>query len=219
MSLTQATVISDMLIFSVEAVEVSDCPFGNLKRSHLKKMKGQISDEQCLVCHLFCCLCNPSYFILRDHLKIWGHLHRLSIVVEAFEVEATGTSLLTNQNQSCTVSLPGGPPSHIRSTTLPKSGPNLGAPFAPPMSWHSLPCFSLNQESHTRVSHGHSSLSEENPFSAPQTQKYWVSIRLMPQVESVFGKKNVLAAACNPVWKFFPYVWICHWTGPSVLGH
>lgn len=140
MSLTQAAVISDMLIFSVEAVEVSDCPFGNLKRSHLKEIKGQISDKQCLIHHLFCCLCNPSYFSLRDHLKFWEPLHRLSIVVEAFEVEATGTSLLTDQNQGCRVSLPGGPPSH-RSTRSPKSGPNLGAACSaatPPTSCHSL---------------------------------------------------------------------------------
>lgn len=138
--MTQAAVISDTPIVGVEAVEVSDCPFGNLKRSHLKEMKGQISDKPCLVRHLFCCLCNPSDFCLRDDLKFWGPLCRLSVVVEAFEVQATGTSLLTDQNQSYRASLPGGPASHTRSTRLWKSGPNLGAAYsaiAPPT--HLLP--------------------------------------------------------------------------------
>lgn len=82
---TQAAVISDMLIFSVKAIDIPVCPLRNLKRGHLKEIKGQISDKQCLFHQLFCCLCNPSYFSVRDHLKFWGPLSRLSIVVEALK--------------------------------------------------------------------------------------------------------------------------------------
>lgn len=82
---TQGAFFSDILIFNVKTIEVPDCPFGNLNRGHLREIKGQISDKLCLFHHLFCCRCNPSYFCLRDHLKFWGPLSRLSVVVEALK--------------------------------------------------------------------------------------------------------------------------------------
>lgn len=82
---TQGAFFSDILIFNVKTIEVPDCPFGNLNRGHLREIKGQLSDKLCLFHHLFCCRCNPSYFCLRDHLKFWGPLSRLSVVVEALK--------------------------------------------------------------------------------------------------------------------------------------
>lgn len=79
-----------MLIFGVNAAEAIDWPFENRKWGHLKEIKEQISNKQYLFHHLSCCLCNPSYFSLRDseglsedylyQLRLWskGFWHLIS---------------------------------------------------------------------------------------------------------------------------------------------
>jgi hypothetical protein len=67
-----------MLISDVKVVPPPRLPCWKLKQGHLKEIKEQISNKKYLFHYLFTCLHNPSYIRLRDHLKFWGPLSRLS---------------------------------------------------------------------------------------------------------------------------------------------
>lgn len=112
MSLSQAAVISNMFW---------DCgslrlPFWKPKTKPFKSNQRADIRQAMPPHHLFCCLCNPSCFSWRDHLRCWGPL-QIICSCWGFEVQALAPHYWQIKTEAA-VCLPGRPPSHTTGTTV-----------------------------------------------------------------------------------------------------